>query len=129
MVTTTGLHHIGVQCKNKEQTILFYQKILGLDLVKSFFLDPEISYSIFNILRNVEVLAFQNDAVYIEVFIGDGPYKPDYNHTCIVVENIKNFIAQCESFNVESFSVKKGEKLLWFIKDFSGNLFEIKEER
>ena len=126
MVTKPKLHHVGVQCKNKDQAIVFYQKLLGLNLLKSFILDKELSSSLFNVSKDVEVLVFQNETMYVEVFIDDDSYDLRYNHTCIVVPNIDDLITQCELFNIESFSVQKGEKRLWFVKDFSGNLFELK---
>lgn len=46
----------------------------------------------------------------------------------LAVENLEEFIVHCRNNDVITYSVKKGEKILWFIKDYSGNIFEIKQQ-
>ena len=122
------LHHIGLQCSDINKARIFYQDVLGLALKKTFVLSRELSNKIFDLYIPIDVLVFQNDALSIEVFIVPKHIKNKTTaHNCIIVPDVKEFINHCQSKNVESFSVKKGEKCLWFIKDFSGNLFELKE--
>jgi len=122
------LHHIALQCDNKEEAILFYQDTLGLNETKSFFLSERLAYNIFNLNQSVEVIVFQNDSVYIEVFIVLGKIKKTCAHTCLLVYNLSEFIDLCKKNHVDYFSVKKEDRDLWFVKDFSGNIFEMKEK-
>jgi len=116
-----------LQCDNKEKALLFYQKTLCLKETKTFFLSESLTYNIFNLNLSVEVIVFQNDSLYIEVFIVPGKIKKTCAHTCILVDNLVEFIDLCKKNHVDYYSVKKEDRNLWFVKDFSGNIFELKE--
>ena len=122
------LHHIALQCDNKEEAILFYQDTLGLKETKTFFLSESLTYSIFSLNHPVEVIVFQNDSLYIEVFIVTGKNEKTSAHTCLLVDNIVEFIDLCKKNHVDYYSVKKEDRNLWFAKDFSGNILEMKEK-
>jgi catechol 2,3-dioxygenase-like lactoylglutathione lyase family enzyme len=122
------LHHVGLHGEHKDKTMFFYQDVLGLELVKTFRLSKDLTREIFGMAEPVEVLAFQDDGIYIEIFLDKETPYPTYQHIGLSVENLTNLIQQCKQKNVNTFSVKKGEKILWFIKDYSGNLFEIKQK-
>jgi len=121
------IHHIALQCDNKEKALLFYQKTLCLKETKTFFLSESLTYNIFNLDLSVEVIVFQNDSLNIEVFIVPGKIKKTCAHTCFLVDNLVEFIDLCKKNHVDYYSVKKEDRNLWFVKDFSGNIFELKE--
>ena len=120
------IHHIALQCDNKEKAILFYHKTLGLKETKTFFLSESLTYSIFSLNLSVEVIVFQNDSLYIEVFIVPVENEKTCAHTCLLVDNLVEFINLCKKNHVDYYSVKKEDRNLWFVKDFSGNIFEMK---
>ena len=64
----------------------------------------------------------------IPVFITNIQTKYNYEHTCIEIYNKVEFIKRCKKYKIEPIYVKKDNKTLLFIKDFSGYLFEIKEK-
>jgi len=128
MKESTQLHHVGVHCDDKKKALFFYQDVLGLELVKTFSLSKELTENIFGLARSVDVLAFQNSGIYIEIFLTSYQRKPSCHHVGLTVENLEEFIVHCQNHDVVTYSVKKGEKTLWFIKDFSGNIFEIKQQ-
>ncbi len=99
------IHHIALQCDNKEKAILFYHKTLGLKETKTFFLSESLTYSIFSLNLSVEVIVFQNDSLYIEVFIVPVENEKTCAHTCLLVDNLVEFINLCEKF--ESEIIKK----------------------
>ena len=49
-----------------------------------------------------------------------------YEHVCIEIEDKDQFVDNCLKHGLKPFYVKKGDKDLLFVRDFSGNLFEIK---
>ncbi len=122
------LHHIALQCDNKEEAILFYQDTLGFKETKTFFLSESLTYSIFCLNHSVEVIVFQNDSLYVEVFIVPGKNEKTCAHTCLLVNDLIEFIDLCKKNHVDYYSVKKEDRNLWFVKDFSGNIFEMKEK-
>ena len=49
-----------------------------------------------------------------------------FDHVCFKVESLEEFLEKCRRSNVEIIRVPKGDYLVTFIKDFDGNLFELK---
>ena len=61
------------------------------------------------------------------MFIGKSNRTPGYEHICIEVDNKKEFIDRCKKYGIEPLVIKKEGKDLLFVRDFSNNLYEIKE--
>ena len=127
MSEETTLNHVALQCLDKEKAEIFFTKVLGLKRVKNFVLSKELSKAIFGIDDNVKIDVYENNRMRFEIFIGNNCKKHGYEHTCIEVKNKKEFISCCKSYEIEPIIVKKKEKELLFVKDFSDNLYEIKE--
>ena len=121
------LYHAAVPCDTLAHVKTFFENILGLKLIKSFSLDQQLSNDIFSLPQSVDIRVYGNDSVLIEVFIYPQKTTATYSHLCIGVGNSEVFIEKCESNGLKPFSVTKGEKQLLFVRDFSGNLYEIKE--
>ena len=60
-----------------------------------------------------------------EVFITQKVVKHYFEHVFIKVNNKKEFIEKCKNYGLEPYKINKEEKQLLFVKDFSGNLFEV----
>ena len=123
---TTSLNHIAVQYQNKRDAENFFTDILGMNKTRSFTVFDDLSKDIFGIIKNVDVEVFDNGKLRFEIFYTDDNYKFSFSHICIEVESKKKFIKSCKKYNIKPYIVKKGEKELLFLKDFSNNLYEIK---
>ncbi|MCK4416198.1 MAG: VOC family protein [Thermoplasmatales archaeon] len=121
------LNHVAVQCSNKEKADIFFTKILGVPKVKNFTISEGLSESIFGINSSVEIEVYDNGKTRFEVFIGQNNRMPSYEHICIEIEGKKEFIDRCKKYGIEPLIVKREGKDLLFIRDFSNNLYEIKE--
>ncbi|MEW5767584.1 MAG: VOC family protein [bacterium] len=119
-------HHIGLEATDKEKAAIFFEEILGIPKVKSFTLSSDLAEAIFGPAKEIEVETFAGEGIIIEVFITDQKVRPLYSHVCLVVPNRPELITKCEAYGIIPNVVKKGDKELLFIRDFSGNLFEIK---
>ena len=121
--------HTALQYSDRNKAKIFFNKILGLELKKTFTLSNELSNQIFGINEEVIVDVYSNEKAYFEVFITKIKTKYNFEHTCIEIDNKIDFIDRCKTYGIEPIFVKKGEKTLLFIKDFSGYVFEIKESQ
>ena len=45
---------------------------------------------------------------------------------CLEVADLESFLEKCRSLKVDVARIPKGDKILTFIRDFDGNLFELK---
>ena len=123
----TRLQHVALQNTNKKKTEIFFKKILGLQHIKTFTLTKEVTNEIFGI--NIDVQVYNNGKTQFEIFITKNQKDYGFEHTCIEINNKEEFIKRCKKYDIKLIFIKKGEKTLLFVKDFSGNLFEIKEKQ
>ena len=129
MKAKTALHHVALQCSDKQKAETFFTKILGLARAKSFTLSGDLSESIFGIKGSVEIDVYEDDTTRFEVFIDSAGKKAGYEHTCIEVESREELISRCTKHGIEPMLIKKEGKDLLFVRDFSGNLYEVKEKQ
>ena len=122
------LNHVALQCNDKEKVETFFTEVLGLPIKKKFTVSRELSEAIFGIDESVDVEVYDNDETRFEIFIAQTEEKRGYGHVCIEIDNKKEFIDRCKRYDIKPMVITKGGKNLLFIRDFSGNLFEIKEK-
>jgi len=120
------VNHIAIQVKNKKDE-LFFTEILGMEKVGNFKIAPHLSEAIFKKKRTVEVTIFVKDNFKIELFITGRRVVPSFNHICLEIPDRKSFIERCKKYGIEIILVKRKGKESLFVRDFSGNLFEIKQ--
>lgn len=128
MKEKTILNHVALQYSERDQAEIFFIKILGLKLKKSFTISSELTYDVFGIKQEILVDVYENEHSCFEIFITDKLSDYSFEHTCIQIKNKEEFVKRCIENGIKPNFVKKGEKTLLFIKDFAGNLFEIKEK-
>lgn len=120
--------HVALQYNDRTQAEIFFNKILKLPLKKTFTVSKELSNIIFEINEEVTVDVYGNAEACFEVFITKIQTKYRFEHTCIEINDKKELIKSCNKYGIKPIFVKKGVKTLLFIKDYAGNLFEIKEK-
>ena len=122
------LNHVALQCNDKEKVEIFFTELLGLPIKKKFTISRELSETIFGTGESVDVEVYDNDQARFEIFIAQTEEKRGYGHVCIEIDNKKGFIDRCKQYGIKPMVITKGGKNLLFVRDFSGNLFEIKEK-
>jgi len=121
--------HIGITINEESDIQAFYKDLLGLKEINKFDLFDDLSEKIFGISKTVPVSLFSNDDLLIELFLTDKKQKQVYNHICISVKNRDNIIKKATSMGFPVTTIKRESKdYLLFIKDNSGNIFEIKSQ-
>ena len=121
------LNHIGLQYPDKASAETFFGEILGLPKQKEFILSAEISKMLFGTESDVEVVAYGDDTFKFEVFITRGAIPQNFNHICWTVKNRDEFIEVCKKNNIDNVILETDGKVLVFIRDLGGNVYEIKE--
>lgn len=129
MKEKTNLHHVALQYFDRGKAEIFFTKILNLHLKKTFTINKELSNNIFGIKEEVIIDVYSNDSCYFEIFITERKTKYNYEHVSIEISNKEEFIKRCKKYNIQPMFIEKDEKTLLFIKDYAGNLFEIKEKK
>lgn len=122
------LRHVALTASSEEKADAFYADLLGLTRSAPKILPLELAKAIFNVDRELVIINYQDDRVHFELFIAPshGSNSPRIEHTCLEVDDLDKFLAKCRSLNVDISQIPKGDKILTFVRDFDGNLFEIK---
>lgn len=128
-VNKMKLNHVALVCSSEQRADKFYQDVLGFEKVRSFDLPGDLARRIFEVDGECRVLVYGNRLFTIEVFLAMPTHgrEPGFEHVCVEVEDIGALITRCETMRVEVNRVPKGDRLLNFVRDYDGNLFEIKE--
>jgi len=123
------LEHIGITINDRNDIQTFYKDLLGMKEIKKFDLYENVSEKIFGISNTVSVTLLSNDDLLIELFLSDKKHEQIYNHICISVQNRDKIIKNAKSMGFFVTHIKRESKgYLLFIKDNSGNIFEIKSQ-
>ena len=125
MSEKTNIKHIALNFNDELKADLFFNNILELPSIKDFTLNKNLSNKIFGINKNIKVKTYGNKNIVFEIFITEE--LSGFEHTCIEISNKEKFIKKCKENKIEPMLIDKGDKILLFIKDYFGNLYEIKE--
>lgn len=123
------LHHIGINIHEKEEGINFYQNILGFHLEYRFEIKPDLTTAIFGIEKPAEVFLYKNDSIQLELFVFPEKTKQGFTHICITVNDRENMVKKCELARYPLTRIERNDKPdILFIRDKTGNIFELKDE-
>jgi hypothetical protein len=123
-----SLNHIAVVSTDKKLADLFFSKILELPKVRSFTISESLSEAIFQQKEQIDINVYDNGILCFEVFITKHTTPHIFDHVCLEVKNRDAFIKRCREFAIKPILIQKNGKQLVFIRDFSHNLYEIKEK-
>jgi catechol 2,3-dioxygenase-like lactoylglutathione lyase family enzyme len=114
-----------------EHTDLFYGKLLGLERTEPRILPRRTAEALFGVETDLTMVYYQNEHSQFELFVH--PNLETFNgargnvrHDCIQVDDKDGFVEKCEKSGCEVLQVPKGDKVLTFVRDLDGNLFEVR---
>ncbi len=123
------LNHVGIINKSEEQALKFYNEFLGLKKTKEMLLVQELSEQLFSVSKEIKVMVFENEGLKIEIFISDfQPENPNFTHFGIMVDSLPEITERAWQFNADLIIGKHKDKTVYFLKDFSGNIIEVKQK-
>ena len=122
------LKHVGLACSTEKNADRFYQKLLGLNKSEPKMLPSDLCRAIFNIDAELPLINYTGEKVHFEIFIAGlvDELSGQITHQCLEVDDLSAFIKKCRACGVPINQIPKGDRFLTFIRDFDGNLFEIK---
>lgn len=123
------VRHVGLICRSEENADRFYEQFLGLKKLERKMLPAALSEALFHVHSELVMLNYLGDSLHFEIFIRDkdGETTSPIAHVCLEVGDLDAFLKRCAMMNVSVLCVAKGADWITFIRDYDGNLFEIKE--
>ena len=122
------LRHVALTCSAEEKTDKFYKNLLGLKKSAPKTIPASLSKALFDINSELKIINYRNESLHFEIFFAS-PSKSSVRrieHVCLEVDDLATFLERCRTLQVNIVQVPKKDKLLTFISDDDGNLFEIK---
>ncbi len=124
------LEHIAITITHLEDIQNFYIDILGMNNTRNFILSSELALRIFNIKKEVNVFLLQSDEFYFELFLTDKQTQVNCNHLCLSFTNLEIILNKAKKRHYEIIQIQRNSTHdLIFLKDQSGNLFELKNSK
>jgi catechol 2,3-dioxygenase-like lactoylglutathione lyase family enzyme len=125
------LRHVALACSSEKNSDRFYKDLLGLEKSEPNNLPISLSKAIFDIDSPLTMINYRNEEIHFEIFI-TADSKRGVNpiaHVCIEIDNLVTFLKKCDDLKVQVSRIPKGDRILTFVRDFDGNLFEIKHRQ
>jgi catechol 2,3-dioxygenase-like lactoylglutathione lyase family enzyme len=122
------LNHIGINIIEETDIQQFYLDILQFEPDWRFTLPDEISRQFFGISQEPKVVVLKNGQLKLELFVHEEPLTCGYSHLCIEVDDREEIARKCAAAGFPVLRKKRKQGDLIFIKDRSGNVFELKNK-
>ena len=122
-----NLEHIALTIIDRSEIENFYHEVLGMKEIRNFVLDKDLAGDIFSIEKETEVFQLQNEEVILEIFLMPGQSEHGFNHICISLTNREEIVKKAAQHAYKCIRLKRQNSDMIFIKDKSGNIFEIKQ--
>jgi len=124
------LRHLALTCSSEERSDKFYKNLLGLQKSEPKTIPPTLSKALFDLDSELKLINYRNEYLHFEIFFTDHNTSSvrRIEHVCLEVDDLAEFLEKCRTLQVKIVQVPRGNKLLTFVSDDDGNLFEIKSE-
>jgi catechol 2,3-dioxygenase-like lactoylglutathione lyase family enzyme len=122
------LRHVALTCSSEQNSDRFFKNLLDLEKSEPKILQRPLSKAIFNVDAELMMINYRGEQVHFEIFItGQSVNRVEQiGHVCLEVEDLNAFLNECHHLEIEVTQVPKGDRTVTFIRDYDGNLFEIK---
>lgn len=122
------LRHVALTCSSEKNSDRFFKNLLGLEKLEPKILAKSLSKSIFNVDAELLMINYRGKDIHFEIFITADSKSSNKQiaHVCIEIDDLHTFLKKCRDLDVEVSRIPKGNRTLTFIRDFDGNIFEIK---
>ncbi|NOQ18912.1 MAG: hypothetical protein GQ571_02965 [Desulfobacterales bacterium] len=124
------LRHVALTCSSENNADGFFKNLLGLEKSEPKTLPIFLSKAIFNVDSELLMINYQSEYVHFEIFITAQSMNRhrQIEHVCLEVDDLQDFLNKCRDLDVEISQIPKGDRTLTFIRDYDGNLFEIRHK-
>lgn len=121
------VHHVGVWASDASAVSEFYEGVMGFEKEREYEVPVELMSAIFGIDRSCKVRVYAGDTARVEVFDVRGTDLSGINHFSLSVGDRVEFFGRAKLEGADCLEVMKGDHPVYFIRDPSGLLVEIKD--
>jgi len=122
-----NFEHIALNIVDLKEIESFYCKILGMSEIRHFVLDKNLAGEIFGIEKDTTVFQLQKNEILLEVFLIPERFENGFSHLCISISDREEIANKADQNGYSCIRLKRDNSDMIFIKDKSGNIFELKQ--
>ena len=122
-----NLEHVALNITDPEEIESFYCEILGMSEIRHSVLDKNLAREIFGIEKETTVFQLQKNEILLEIFVRPERFENGFSHICISISNREEIANKADQNGYSCVHLKRGNSDMIFIKDNSGNIFELKQ--
>ena len=121
--------HTAVVVPSKDSAVSLFENLFGMERLYEFDIPREAFETLFQISTEAHAMVYNAGNTQIEVFIIPGFVRPkhDFSHTCIAVTDRMKVIQAAADLGCDVRQFHRQDATVVFLKDPTGNLFEIKQ--
>ncbi len=121
-----NLNHVAISVNSIEEINDFYVNILEMQLMRQFDLNKNLAFNIFGLDSDIPAYLLTRGNLTLEIFIAKRDTGVKINHICFSVQDREILYKKAQEKAFECIRIKRDTSDLIFIKDKTGNIFEIK---
>lgn len=124
------LFHIGLVVSSEANADRFYGDLLGLPRTRKAELPAVLADTLFGVDAGCDILYYGEPPLVFEVFVTGWREVTErkISHTCIEVSNYDDLLRRCRAMGFCVREAPRGDRVVVFIEDNDGNLFEVKQK-
>jgi catechol 2,3-dioxygenase-like lactoylglutathione lyase family enzyme len=121
---------VALTSSSEKKSDKFYKSLLGLQKSAPKTIPPALSKALFGINSELKIINYLNDYLHFEIFFTSHNHSSvrPIEHVCLEIDDLAAFLEKCRTLHVIIVQIPWKDKLLTFISDDDGNLFEIKSQ-
>jgi hypothetical protein len=124
------IEHFAVSSNTEEDSDRFFIELLDMKKERSFIVSNDLMEKFFGVRKEQKIVRYGNEVVSVETFITNDNSKviDKFTHICLIIEDREKLIEKAKEFNFKVIKVprKNSDGFYLFLKDYFGNLYEIK---
>jgi hypothetical protein len=124
------IEHIAVSSNTEEESDRFFIELLDLKKERAFVVSDDLMEQFFGVRKALKIIRYGNEELSVETFITNDNSKAidRFTHICLIIEDRERLIEKAKEFNLKLIKVprKNSDGFYLFLKDYFGNLYEIK---
>ena len=130
MAICLRIEHIAVSSNTEEDSEDFFTKLLDMKRERTFVVSDDLTEQFFGVRKEQKIVRYGNDEMSVEVFITDDNSKKidKFTHICLIIEDREKLVERAKQLNFKAIKIprKNSDGFYLFLKDYFGNLYEIK---
>lgn len=122
-----NLEHVALNITDQKEIEGFYCDIFGMSEIRHFILNKNLAMEIFGIEKETTVYQLKKNEIFLEIFLIPERFENGFSHLCISISNREEIANKADQNGYSCMRLKRGNSDMIFIKDKSGNIFELKQ--